>query len=64
MPFPFMFVLDDNGTVERCAADREGALALPSMRGLEAIQRYEGFKKLELVSYVTKTNVELYVCKY
>lgn len=49
-PFPFIIVLDATGAVERCAADRGGALPLPSMKGLEAIQRYEGPRELELVS--------------
>lgn len=40
-PFPCIIVLDATGAVERCAADRGGALALPSLKGLEAIQRYE-----------------------
>jgi hypothetical protein len=54
-PLPFIIVLDATGAGERCAADRGGALALPSMK--EAIQRYEGPR--QLVSYVDKNNVKL-----
>ena len=56
LPLPFIIAFDATGPAVRCAADRGGALALPSMKGEVAIQRYEGPRKL--VSYATNNYAE------